>query len=491
MSVAAAIVLVIACTNVAVLVLLRALNRQKEMAVRIALGAGRRHMIRLLIAESSLLCASVIPLAVGVTAFALKVLGPFIESQLGRPAPRGAGAIGVDGTMLLAIAIAGAVIAFSFSLAPLATPWHRKLADTLRTAGRGDTDRPAMRRIRSALIGFQLAGSLVLLVGCWMMVHSVVAMLDTDLGYHVDGVSRVRLMLPVRAYPDSAARGAFVRRISARIENAVRAPVALANWPPFAASTAHPIIADDDTESRLSAAVTAVGTDYFRVLGITLREGRAFTAEDRDGTVPVAIVSEALAQRLWPTSSALGHRLRAAGVLRTTTPSEKWRTVVGIVHDVRQTYVDADVADVYVPEFQAAPEQYLSLYMKTSADSRTLMSQLHDAIATTDPYAVIRGVGLVADENRQLAGARVLATMLSVFGALAAFLSIVGMYGVVAFAVRQRQREFAVRVALGATRRAITALSMRNGMRLLAIALAGGSLAAVGVGHVLRNRLYG
>jgi ABC-type antimicrobial peptide transport system permease subunit len=239
------------------------------------------------------------------------------------------------------------------------------------------------------------------------------------------------------------------------------------------------------------AAVSAVGADYFSVLGITVRDGRVFGPGDREASEPVAIASASLARRLWPAGTAVGRRIRAVDQIGTSTPSTTWRTVVGVVDDVRQTYGDNDVADVYVPFYQVAPERFVSFYLKTGADPRTLSTSLRAALAETDPLVQLRDVVRVADENRQLVGTRFLTTVLTAFAAFAAFLSIVGIYGVIAYAVRQRRREFAIRVALGATRQAVTTLSMRGGGMVLLTGIAIGAFAAAGAGRVLRNQLYG
>ena len=490
-TVVAAIVLLIACTNVAVLVLLRALQRQKEMAVRVALGAGSRHIIRLLVAESGLLCGVAIAFVLAVTLATLRLFAPLIETQLGRTAPRGVSAIGIDPNVLAVAGAATVGIALSLCLIPLITPWRRRLADMLRSSGRHGTDGQAMHRIRSTLIGFEIAGSLVLLVACGMMIRSVVQMVTTDLGLSVSNVARVRLVLPPRAYPDPAIRYAFYRRATERVEAITGGSVALTSWPPFAESMAQPVIGYGAQDVTSAAAVSAVGADYFNVLGISVRDGRVFGPGDRESTEPVAIVSDAVARRLWPGGSAVGRRIRAVDALGTSTPSATWRTVVGVVGNVRQTYGDTDLADVYVPFYQVAPERFVSFYLKTNSDVRALTTSVRAALAETDPLVQLRDVIRVSDENRQLVGTRFLTTVLTAFAAFAAFLSIVGIYGVIAYAVRQRRREFAIRVALGATRQAVTTLSMRSGGVVLVAGIAIGAFAAAGAGRVLRNQLYG
>jgi predicted permease len=490
-TVAAALVLVIACVNVSVLVLLRALHRQKEMSVRVALGAGRRHIVRLLMAESGLLCVVALLLVLGLTRTALRLLAPLIESQLGRPAPGGVSAITLDGTVVLAVAITGVVIAFSLCLIPLTTPWRRRLAQTLHGAGRHGTDGTSMARVRSVLIGFELAGSLVLLVGCGLMLRSVLEMAQADLGFRTDDVVRVRVVIPEQAYADASTRYAFYDRVTERAAALARARVALTSWPPFAESMSMPLVADGSADLKPTGGIITVGPDYFTVLGTSIRDGRAFTRADRLGAEPVAIVSETLARRLWPGQRAVGHRIRAVEGAGRSQPVATWRTVVGVAQDVRQTYGDPELGDVYLPFYQIPPERFGTFYLQTAMSAVAVESQLRSAIAESDPMAIVRGAGSVESENRQLAGTRFLTLMLSAFGALAAILAVVGMYGAIAYAVLQRRREFAIRIALGATRQAVTRLSMRTGGLVVACGLAAGVLAASGAGRVLRSRLYG
>ena len=488
---ASTLVLLIACINVAVLVLLRALHRQKEMSIRIALGAGRRHIVRLLIAESALLCAVSVAIASSITAFALATLAPAIETQLGRPAPRGVSSIGIDAPMVVGIAVVTVAIALCLCLVPLATPWRSRLAETLRSAGRTSSDGSSMRRLRDVLVGAELAGTMVLLVGCGMMVRSVLQMTRADLGFQADHVIRTRTVIPARTYPDAPSRYAFYARVTEHAASLSRGRVALTTWPPFAESSTDPIIGDAGNGVRSTASSIAVGPDYFGVLGVPVREGRAFSLGDRVGSEPVAIVSESLARRLWPNGSAIGRRLRAVEAPGQSEPTETWRTVVGVVRDVRQTYVDTEVADVYIPFYQVPPDRYGTFYVATGMPAAAFETVLRSALAESDPSALLRDVVSVASENRQYTGTRFLMAMLSAFAAFASVLAVVGMYGVIAYAVLQRRREFAIRIALGATSRAVTRLSMRGGSIVLAIGLVAGGMASGAATRVLQNRLYG
>ena len=404
---AAVLVLLIASMNVSVLVLLRALHRQKEMSVRVALGAGRRHIVRLLAAESGLLCVVAIALVVVITRVTLRLLSPLIETQLGRPAPGGVSAIGIDSTVLLAIGGAALLIALSLSLIPLATPWRRRLAETLRSAGRHGTDGTSMRRLRSVLMGLELAGSLVLLVGCGMMVRSVLQMARTDLGFRTDGLVRVRVVVPNRAYPDQPARYAFYDRVTERAASLARARVALTSWPPFAESMAMPLVADGASDMKPTAGTMTVGPDYFLVLGTGIREGRSFTAADRAGSEPVAIISggrsrdgcgltRARSATAFASWRAPDHRSRR----RRGGRSSASRRTSG-----RRTPTRSSATST-CRSIRCRRTDFGTFYLRTDMAPAAVESQLRAALAESDPMAIVRGAADVESENRQLAGTR-------------------------------------------------------------------------------------
>jgi predicted permease len=488
---AALLVLAIACANVGVLVLLRAMRRQQEMGVRIALGAGHRHILRLLLAETTLLSGVAIVLVVVLTAMLLRALSPFIETQLGRPAPGGPSSIAMNSTVFGAMACVGIAVALTLSFVPLVTPWQRLLARALRQSGRGVSDGRTMQRLRATLIATELAGSLVLLTACGMLLRSVVNMAQTDLGFRVKNLVRASVVVPERSYPDAASRLALYQRISDRASGVTHARVALTTWPPFAENPARPFVTDGGVTDAHGAAVEGVGLDYFDALGISIVEGRAFSAADRVGTEPVMIVSEALAHRLWPNSSAIGHRLQTAENTFGAPEPTTWRTIVGVVRDVRQSYTDTELNDIYFPFFQLAPDRYGTFYLESSLPALAVEQSLRVALAESDPTLVVRGVRSVVDENRSLARSRTLVRALAGVAMLAGVFAMIGLYAVIAFAVQQREREFAIRVALGGSRGAIVSSSMREGTVVLAVGLGAGAAMAAMVERVLRSQLYG
>jgi hypothetical protein len=237
--------------------------------------------------------------------------------------------------------------------------------------------------------------------------------------------------------------------------------------------------------------VLAVSADYFSVLGIPITQGRAFTPRDRLGAEPVAVVSDTLARRLWPDGSAVGRRLRTAEYPAAGSPLTSWRTVVGVSRDVRQTYADEDRKDIYLPFFQA-PNQYAPLVIRTDRPASYWLPKVRAAVASIDPaVAIYESPSLEQEAERLLAGTKFLTSMLTGFAIFAAFLAVLGIYGVTSYAVQQREREMAIRIALGATGRTVIRMFLNDGARVLAAGIACGLLAAAAVTRMLEHQLYG
>jgi len=486
-TIAVSLVLVIVCANVAVLMLLRAMQRQKEIAVRLALGSGLRDIARMLFAETCLICGAALAAGLTLTAMSLRALAPLIETQLGRPAPRGTSSIAVDTNVLLIVGGVSVLVALAISFAPLVTAWGRQMADALRRDGRVGTDGASMRRVRSALIAFEVAGSLVLLVACGLMIRSVIGMLRTDLGVELDGLVRTRIVLRARYYPDAAAYQRFYRRFADGVSTLAASPVVFANWPPFYEAPTQGIETPDGG-GRITAGAVRVSEGYFEMLGIAIRQGRALTDSDTSGADPVAVISETLALRLWPDGSAIGRRIRGVEETPNGATPGPWRTVVGVAADVRQTYADENRNDLYMPMFPDS--RYASFYVRAARPVPQLQESFRAVASGIDPEAVIDEPRIVAGENRQLTGMRFLTSMLTGFAAMAALLAALGIYGVTAYAVQQRQKEVAIRIALGATGRAVVRLFLRDGVVIVGAGLAAGLLGAVVVARILRNQIY-
>jgi putative ABC transport system permease protein len=465
--------------------------------VRVALGAGRMHIVRMLVAETCLICGTALVGGLTLTGLALRLLAPIIEERLGRGAPGGSSAIALDATVLLTVGSAGALIALTLSAIPLLAPWERRLADILRREGRSGTDGIAMRRVRSSLITLEVAASLALLVGCGLMIRSVVNLARADLGFQTAHIERSRVALPP-GYTDAQAFMRFYDQLDHRLSAFSDAPFALTNFIPFYEYPKQTVEVDGRDGNGPSASVMAVSYGYFALFGINIKQGRGFTAGDREGAEPVTVISETLARRLWPNESvdgsAVGRRIRPADRPDRNVRAV-WRTIVGVAHDVRQTHADIDLNDIYIPFFQA-PSRYAPLYVRMDHPRSLSFDALRALCAEIDPGVLVTRQmtgepSLAREAERQLAGPRFLMASLTGFAIFATLLAVFGIYGVTAYAVQQREREIAIRVAVGASPGAIIRMFLKEGGLVLAAGIGCGLLGAAAVARVLANQLHG
>lgn len=483
-TVAALVVLAIVVTNVAVLTLLRAMRRRREMAVRAALGSSRWQLLRMVVVEAALLCAVAATLSAIAARLALHALAPAIEAQLGRPAPAGPGGLAIDGPVLLAIGAIGVVIALALAVVPALATGKRRLVDVLSRDRAVQADTPTTGRLRSGLVALEVAGTLVLLVAGGSTVRGMVDMLGTDLGFEPDGLARTRIVLRGTDYTDAAAFRSFYERFSLRAASATGAPVAFTSWPPFAELPASTVEVDGRIGNGEAAGSMQIGAGYFAVVGTGLRGGREFTEAEVHGDEPVAVVSHTLASRLWPDGAAVGRHVRVVERTSEGLRAGPWRTVVGVAGDVRQVYGAPDVSEVYVPLAASWYGRYGSFYMRTSQSLPNLWDALREAAREVDPHAVVAQPRLVTDENVQLAGATFMSGLLGGFAAMAGFVALLGIHGVTACAVQQREREIAIRLALGAATRSVQRMFVKDAGIVVLAGVAGGSLALAALTRV-------
>jgi predicted permease len=487
---AAAAVFVIGLANVAGLLLIRTTKRQKEMAVRAALGASRFAIVRLLLSEAAVLGAAATAVGLAAGAAITRWISPLIQRELGRPAPA---ALEIDMTVLATAAIVGSLVALACGFAPLLVVWRLGLRGSLHGSGRTATEGRGGRRARAALIALQVAGSLALLTAGTLMARSVTELLRVDFGIDARRVLSTSLTLRQRTYPDAAARAALYERLLSRLSSTpgVERVSLAAGWP-LQEGQAWRVHADTSGRVTTQSAITPVTADHFDTLRITVSAGRAFTGADRAASEPVAVISETLARRVAPQGRALDARL-------TVLPPEGQppaapavvRRVVGIVRDVRQTAGDRDFADIYVPLLQTAGRSSW-LYVRTAGEPLAWMPALRDAVREIDPEITLaEGRSLQGAIEEQLSRPAFLAWLLGGFAGVAALLSLVGVYGVIAYAVRQREREIAVRAAIGASPASITRLFVRQGGLVVSCGLVAGLPLALLAGRALESQLYG
>jgi putative ABC transport system permease protein len=485
-SAAAALVLLIATANVGVLTLVRARQREKELAVRLALGATHRHVSRLLVAEAILIGLAAMSIGIGLSHLTLSQLAPVVEQFFGRRIPGGAQLLTLDPWVFAASGLCSAVVTLVFAAVPLLHARGATVQAVLASSARGVATGGGWSR--AILIATEIAASLALVVGAVLMVQSAVRMLRVDFGIRADQVWTTSIALRERSFPDAESRMRLLDQLTRELEPlADDRRIAWGEWWPLQTPRPRAVRAVDASRVTAGAGIQTASTHYFEVLGISLRAGRVFTPEDDLGNVSVAIVSESLARRLWPNSSAIG---QLVAVRIDDTSPEVTATVVGVVNDVRQSHADSDLGDVYLPLAQR-PSRFAFMYLKSGRGDR-LDSEIRRAVARINPEVAVAPLRrLDAGLDQERARPRFLAYMLTSFAAVAGVLALVGVHGVIAYAVRQRQREVAIRMAIGATRRTVTTMFFRQGTLMVAAGLAAGLAAALGLGRVLQAQLFG
>lgn len=488
---ATALVMLIACANVAVLFTVRATHRQREIAVRKALGASAGRVARALASEAIVLAAISTSIGLALAQAVLIATAPIIERSLGRVAPGGESALRLDGPAVATALVSGAMVIVLCCAVQIWTSRRTLLAQALTGGQKGASAAPQQRRAHAALIAVEVAACLTLLIGAALMIQSGLRILAVDMGLDTTGVLVGRLSLNQAKYPGAAQRNAFYERVVARTQDLTGGgSVAFAGAWPLQAAPQREVSPDGSTVPRARAGVMSVSAGYFETLSIAIGDGRSFNAQDGPATEPVAVVSRTLAARLWPGRRAVGERLRiAAQNPQSRTPSIL--TVVGVAEDVRHVHTDDDLADAYVA-FQQSPFSSAFVYVRGPGAQPALERDLRHVLTQLDPdiaLALPRPLGDILAQQR--AGSRFLATLLTVFALLAAVLALVGIYGVIAYTVRQREQEIAIRLAIGADRGTIVRLFLRQGAGVLAIGLALGVGGALAIGRVLQTQLFG
>jgi putative ABC transport system permease protein len=484
---AVAFVLFIACGNVANLLLSRAAGRQKEIAVRRALGAPRARIFRQLLTESVLLAA--LGAIFGTLLAFWGVRG--LVASLPANVPR-ADEIRVDGVVL---AFTGALAVFTGLLFGIAPAWKISsggVQGALREEGRG-TVGPAHHRLRNTLVVAEIALALILLVGAGLLVRSFVRVLAADAGFRADGVLTASLPLPQARFPEEANRAAFVRAVVERVKTVPGVEVSsaalplLGGWQSSFTLEGRP---EPPPGQLPSADITRVTPDYFKAMGVRVQEGRVFTDRDTAEAPPVAMVDETFVRAHFPGESPLGKRFRF-GRSGPEDKDVKWMEIVGVVSHVKNYGVDQDSrVEIYLPYYQS-PVGNITLLVRGQTDPAALSASVRQAVKAVDPevplFAVRTLTEIVSDRTAQ----RRLAVMLiTVFAAVALLLAAVGIYGVMSYAVAQRTQEIGIRMALGAERRDILRMVLRHGSLMAAAGVGLGLTVALGLARLITSLLF-
>jgi putative ABC transport system permease protein len=484
----AVLVLLIAAANVGVLTIVRARQRQRELAVRVALGASLMHLVRLLALEGVLLGIVSTLSAVAATTMILPAIAPLIQGSLERRIPGGLGALSVDRTVILMLIVCAVITTMLIAWLPVVSSRRSRRTAGAVWSARGLTDDVGTGRARALLIGIEIAASLTLLVGASLMVESAVRMLRVDFGIAETNVVTASLALRQRSFPEESDRAAFYARLQGELRAVAGTPaVAFGDWWPLQGSRPRRAVGSGSAARETTVNPFAVSPAYFQTVGIRMRDGREFTDDDRLGSPPVVIVSASLASQLWPETPAIGQHLTiyADGEGPPLTAA-----VVGVASDVRQSHADMHLLDAYLPLAQR-PSRFAFVYLRApqhaswEADLRGTIARVNPEVAMGTPRPL--GDGLEQERARP----RLLAYLLTAFAVFACALALIGMHGVIAYATRQRQREIAVRIAVGASARAVAAMFVKHAVFVLSVGLAGGLAGAIALGRVLQSQLYG
>lgn len=474
---AAGFVLLIACANLANLLLARATVRRREIAIRRAIGAGRAQLIRQMLVEATLLSLAGGAIGLFVAWAGVRALVAVCPTWV---LPLGGVELDMSvvwftaGVSILAGVLFGVVPAFQIS--------RGSLAGDMKESGR--TTATGRHWIRRLLVVSEMSASVVLLIGAGLLIRSLYGG-NGELGFRPDNLLTMDIALPEVRYASESSAAVFYREVTERIARTpgVVSAGAVARFRNGA------IFADGKSASaeadQVDAGIYSATPEYLATLGVHLRSGRWFTGSEGEKSQPVAVVNESLAKRLWPGADAIGRTVRVGAEDKT------WRTVIGVFSDARANPLEMVKPEVYVPHAQK-PSRGMQIVLRTAGDPAQMASAARAQIAAVDPHQAISKIRTMNELMAfQIAPQRVTSGMLSVFAAVALLLAATGIYGVMAYSVSQRTHEFGVRVALGASREHIGGMVLREAGLL---ALAGtliGLLGAYGLTRLMRAILYG
>jgi predicted permease len=489
-SAAVGLLLLIACVNVANLLLIRGSARTQELAIRSALGAGRRRLVRQLLVETVVLCLVAGVLGVLLAVAAVPVLIALAPAELPQREM-----IGIDPRVLVfAVGVTAATTLLS-GLLPAVVSVTGDLSGWLR-GGRGAVaGARSTRALRHGLVIGQVSLAILVAVGAGLLARSLRALETVDMGFNADRLLVVETMLPPSAAPNRAGEVALQERMLARvaaIPGVISATVM--PKPPFSGQGGWIATYTGDRQTPAAQATNppvnfeVVGPGYFHNLGIPILQGRAFDQQDREGAPRVAIISQAVARHTWPGENPIGRRVKIGGF----DEQEEWLTVVGVVGETRYRDLTTPQPSLYLPTGQFDGPVPMTLAVRTRTDPAGMLPQVRAALREVHPGLLPTAGGPM----RQLLAAplarpRFSALLVGSFATITVLLALVGIYGALAAAVSQRRREIAIRFALGATVGEVRTLVLGQGVRLALMGSALGVLVALSASRLLQSMLFG
>ena len=482
-------VLLIACANVANLLLAKASGRQKEVAIRTALGATRLRIIRQLLTEGMLLGLAGGLLGSLLAVLVLRQLVIFSPANVSIPDN-----IGIDWQVLAFTLVLSLVTSFVFGLAPALQASKLDLNETLKEGGRGSSGGVKQNRLRSLLVITEVALALVLLIASGLMIKSFLRLQSVNPGFNPANLITLEMQLPENKYSDKDRQAIFQQQLVQRVAQVpgVQSVGTVDNLPfsgnefnvGYSIEGQPPLNAAE----RPRAFLRNVSPNYFEAMGIPLRKGRGFTESDNANAPAATIINETAARKFWPNEEPLGKRFKRGSV----DSQNPWLTVVGVIGAVSHSSLQvASQPEVYLP-FQQNPGLNLTLVARTSSDPKAFAGAVRREVSAMDNDLPVSNIKFM-DEivGKSVAQPRVYALLLGIFAGLALILAAIGIYGVISYSVTQRTHEIGIRMALGAQTRDVLALIIKQGMALALVGIFLGLLVSLALTRVLASQLYG
>ncbi len=478
---AVAFLLLIACANVANLFLVRAAAREKELAVRVTLGASRARLLRLLVTEGLVLAIAGGALGMVLAWWGSSALTTLMPSSMGAP-------ISLDARVLAFTFLCSLIAGAAFAVVPALAASKLSLNAALKEGGAQGGETRHRARFRAALAAAQLALSLILLTGAGLMMRSFILLLRVNPGFDARNVLTASVWLaPLQIY-DPPHQAAFFREALGRIRaipgvesGAVTDEAPLATFNSLASGVAVENRAEELAGTVVPASISA---DFFRTMHVPILEGRAFSDGDADGTTPVAILNRSLAEMAFKNENPIGKRVRIGD-------GSPWLTVVGVVADTRHRSLDDQDWPVLYRPYGQSPAFTMTFVVRTGTDAARFAPAIRGAVQAVDPAQPLADVATLEQRLAEtLSQRRERTALLAIFAGAALFIAVIGMYGVVAYSVAQRKHEIGVRLALGAQPENVLAMIVSQGMRIALLGLTAGSAGAFALTRVLSSFLF-